>query len=96
MVANHAAVFVFSNGRPNCVGLSVEPDGSNLPKVGDMDEAWRLTKFVPFSCAGVGSVTVENEVAIANLNTRGYHVGRTEAVILDFPFGGKVSVEHRP
>jgi hypothetical protein len=93
MTTKHTAIFVFKNGRPDLIGLSVECDGANLPIVNENDEPWRVSKITPFTWAGLAGVTVDIEVALANLRTRGYHIGRTEAVILEFPFGGRASAE---
>jgi hypothetical protein len=86
-------ITVFTNESPGTVGLSVLPDGSNLPKIDEWGKAWRFSKIALFSRAGLRGITVDVEGALSNLKTRGYHIGRTEAVILEFPFGGKASAK---
>ena len=87
-----APVFVFDNGCPDCVGLSLQKDGSNLPQTCDGRHEWRPTKRVAMSFNALRGLTIDNELALVNLCTRGYHIGRTSAVVLNFPHPARSSL----
>ena len=77
--------FVFENGCPDVVGLSVLQDGSNLPKTCDSKHEWKPTKRAVMNYGSLRGLTVDIELALSNLRTRGYHIGPTSAVVINFP-----------
>ena len=85
-------VFVFENGCPDYVGLSVQQDGSNLPKTCTSRYDWRPTNRVATSPSALRGLTIDVELALLNLRTRGYHIGRTSAVVLNFPHSAQSSL----
>ena len=56
-----APVFVFENGCPDYVGLSLQHDGSNLPKTCTSRHDWRSTNRVAMSASDLRGLTIDVE-----------------------------------
>ena len=61
-----APVFVFDNGCPDYVGLSLQKDGSNLPQNCNGIYEWRPTKRVAMSFNALNTLTTDSELAFLN------------------------------
>jgi hypothetical protein len=77
-------VFVFSNGCPELVGLSVLADGSNLPRIPGSVHEWRPDGVLRMAYADLRNRSVDIDLTLANLKSRGYDVARCTAKVLPF------------
>jgi hypothetical protein len=81
---NQLMAYVFTSSNPNVIGISMLEDGANLPPLAHCPGPWSFSKAVPFTEGDLRTVAPNTTLAIANLQTRGYHTICTTAV-LDFP-----------
>jgi hypothetical protein len=74
-------VYVFASSNGELLGLSVKPDGSNLPS----GVSWEHRDVVPMTATSLSRHVQQPEVALANLIMRGYHLLRLTAQVVPFP-----------
>ena len=74
-------VYVFTSSDGGQLGLSVKPDGSNLPS----SVSWEHRDIIPMTATSLSRYVQQAEVALANLIMRGYHLLRLTAQVVPFP-----------
>jgi hypothetical protein len=74
-------VYVFASSNGELLGLSVKPDGSNLPS----NVTWDHRDVVPMTATSLSRYVQQAEIALTNLIMRGYHLSRLTAQIVRFP-----------
>lgn len=78
------AVYVYRSEDGRFVGMTIMPDGSNLPRLGPC-EAWIQEDVAAPTKESLAEYVGDAVTAVANLILRGYHVSRTTGVVLPFP-----------
>ena len=73
-------VYFFSCGSYACEGLSLDPDGANLPSLHEQTAPWSFVRAVPMSERDLEHFIADPVLALANLETRGYHIARLHAL----------------
>ena len=77
-------VYVFICSHPAVRGLSLERDGKNLPKL-EGGSVWTPIAATTFAFENLKRHVLDPDLAILNLRTKGYHVARIAAEILELP-----------
>ena len=77
-------VYVFRSADERFVGMTIMPDGRNLPRPG-FSAAWIQEDVASLSKDSLAAHVGDAVSAVANLILRGYHVSRTTAAVLPFP-----------
>jgi hypothetical protein len=83
---SNRTVYVFACSDPEFSGFSLDETGTNLPKLANTPNCpciWTLVRAVPMSGHALRPFVRDVQVAVVNLNTRGYHIARNTAVVLD-------------
>jgi hypothetical protein len=78
------SVYVFTASEPGCFGLSLHPDGSDLPSP-EGRRGWTLLVKVTVADDDLLPFTEDVTVARTHLSLCGYYVSRQSATILPFP-----------
>jgi hypothetical protein len=69
-------VYVFVCGWSDLIGLSLDERAANLPPYLASPHKWTLIDRVPLAAHEIGLLKIDPIIAIENLRTRGYHVGK--------------------
>jgi hypothetical protein len=76
-----AIAFIFSCDNSQLEGLSIQSDGANLPTIHDQNNPWSFVRAVPMSERDLRPFVDDPRLALANLESRGYHIARTPLVL---------------
>ena len=81
---SNPTVYVFTCSNPEFKGFSVKEDGTNLPTLATTSDCrWTLVREVPMSRMHLQPFARDAQVAVVNLKSRGYHIARNTAVVLN-------------
>jgi len=81
---SNPTVYVFSCSNPEFDGFSLKEDGTNLPALASTSNCrWTLVRTVPMSRVHLQPFARDVQVALVNLRSRGYHIARNTAVVLN-------------
>jgi hypothetical protein len=84
-MSDSTKVFVFVCGWPEYLGLSLDKTGANLPAFISPPHKWTRIDDVAFSADGLGTLNIDTNTTLENLNARGYHIALPSAKVLEFP-----------
>jgi hypothetical protein len=83
-MAAHPNFYVFLSGDRTTFGLSVDPNGANLPSA-QLVGGWKAYDVMPMTLHGISRYTSVPSHAHAELIARGYYLTRTHGTIVPFP-----------
>jgi hypothetical protein len=83
-------VYVFICSDPAVRGLSLDRDGKNLPKL-ESGSVWMPIVATTLALEHLRRHALDPDLAVLNLRTKGYHVARITAEILEFPHAHRQS-----
>jgi len=76
--------FVFITADPQVRGLSLLRNGDNLPSLMD-NGSWSPFVMASLTLDNLKRHALDPELALLNLKTKGFHIARVTAKVLQFP-----------
>jgi hypothetical protein len=76
--------FVFITADPQLRGLSLMRTGENLPRLMD-NRTWSPFVMASLTLDNLKPHALDPELALLNLKTKGFHIARITAQVLQFP-----------